>query len=77
MPLIRVYTKEPGKPSTGIPMILKTDSTVRQAAESIYKGFSLRIKETRVSGPSSKFANQKVGLSHVLKDLDTIEFHTK
>jgi hypothetical protein len=77
MPLIRVYTKEPGKPSTGIPMILKTDSTVKQAAESIYKGFSLKVKETRVSGPSSKFANQKVGLSHVLKDLDTIEFHTK
>ncbi|MEK6850197.1 MAG: GTPase [Nanoarchaeota archaeon] len=76
MPLIRVYLKEPGKPVSNIPMILKINSTVRDAAESILKGFSIRVKETKVTGPSSKFPNQKVGLSHILKDLDTIEFHT-
>jgi len=76
MPLIRVYTKEPGKPSSKIPMILKINSTVKEAAESIYKGFSLKIKETKITGPSSKFPNQKVGLAHVLKDLDIVEFHT-
>lgn len=73
---IRIYTKEPGKPSSNIPLVLKENSSVRDAAEAILKGFSLRIKETRVSGPSSKFANQKVGLSHILKDRDIIEFHT-
>lgn len=77
MPLIRVYTKEPGRASSNIPMILKRNATVKDAAESILKGFSLRVKETRITGPSSKFPNQKVGLAHVLKDLDIIEFHTK
>ena len=77
MPLIRVYTKEPGKPYSNTPMILKLNATVKDAAESILKGFSSRVKETKVTGPSSKFANQKVGLSHILKDLDIVEFHTK
>lgn len=75
MPLIRVYLKEPGKVAGKIPMILPIGATVRKAAESIYKGFSLKIKETKVTGPSSKFPNQKVGLNHILKDFDTIEFH--
>lgn len=77
MPVIRVYLKEPAKPASNTPMILKTNSTVKDCAETIYKGFSLKIRETRITGPSSKFANQKVGLSHSLKDLDIVEFHTK
>jgi uncharacterized protein len=76
MPLIRVYLKEPGKPASNLPMILPIGSSVKKAAESILKGFSLRVRETKITGPSSKFPNQKVGLSHILKDLDTIEFHT-
>ena len=77
MPVIRVYLKEPAKPASNTPMILKTDSTVKNCAETIYKGFSSKIKETRITGPSSKFANQKVGQSHILKDKDIVEFHTK
>jgi ribosome-interacting GTPase 1 len=73
---IRVYTKEPGKAPSHIPVVLKIGSTVREVAESILKGFSKKVKESRVSGPSSKFANQKVGLDHVLKDRDIIEFKT-
>ncbi len=77
MNIIRVYTKEPHKSPTNIPIILPSESSVKDAAESIYKGFSLKIKETRITGPSSKFPNQKVGLSHQLKDKDIVEFHTK
>jgi len=76
MDSIRVYTKEPGKPATADPVILKKGSTVYDVAESILKGFSKKVKESRITGPSSKFSNQKVGLSHVLKDLDIVEFHT-
>jgi len=76
MKVIRIYTKEPGKAPSYIPMVLKENSTVKDAAESILKGFSKRIKESRITGPSSKFPNQKVGLSHILKDKDIIEFHT-
>jgi ribosome-interacting GTPase 1 len=76
MDSIRVFTKEPGKPKTEDPIVLTIGSTVYAVAESILKGFSKRVKESRVTGPSSKFPNQKVGLSHVLKDLDIVEFHT-
>ncbi len=77
MEIIRVYTKEPGKPYSKIPVVLPKNSTVKDVAESILKGFSAKVKETRLTGPSSKFPNQKIGLSHILKDLDIVEFHTK
>jgi uncharacterized protein len=76
MNVIRVYLKEPSKPPTKIPMVLPYSSNVKNVAERIYKGFSSKIKETRVTGPSSKFPNQKVGLSHILKDKDIVEFHS-
>lgn len=75
---IRIYTKEPGKSVEKTkPIILKKDSTVKDAAEKILHGFSEKIKQTRITGPSSKFPNQIVGLQHKLKDLDVIEFKTK
>jgi len=77
MNIIRIYTKEPGKPASLDPIILPLNSSVKEVAESIRKGFSKNIEESRITGPSSKFPNQKVGLSHILKDLDIIEFHTK
>ncbi len=76
MHVIRVYTKEPGKAATKEPIVLREGSTVRDAAENIYKGFSSKIKETRLTGPSGKFANQVVGLNHGLKDRDVVEFKT-
>lgn len=77
MKVIRVYLKEPGKEPSSVPLVLPTNSTVRDAAEKIFKGFSSKIKEARVTGPSSKFPNQKVGLAHFLKDKDVLEFHAK
>lgn len=76
MDSIRVYTKEPGKPASPDPVTLPKDSTVKDVAESILKGFSKKIKETRITGPSSKFPNQRVGLEHILKDKDIVEFKT-
>lgn len=77
MRVIRVYTKEPGKAPSKEPIVLEEGSTVKDVAESILKGFSNKIKESRLTGPSAKFANQKVGLQHKLKDRDVVEFHTK
>jgi len=77
MDSIRVYTKEPGKPASDDPIVLPKNSTVKDIAESILKGFSQKVKESRVTGPSSKFANQRVGLDHQLKDKDIVEFKTK
>lgn len=74
MEVIRVYTKEPGKEKNSDPVVLSEGSTVRDVAETIYKGFSLKIKEARLTGPSGKFQNQRVGLNHKLKDRDVLEF---
>lgn len=75
--IIRIFTKEPGKPKTKKPIILKPNSKAKDAAEKILKGFSKKIKTIKIWGPSSKFPGQIVGLNHKLKDLDTIEFTTK
>lgn len=74
---IRVFTKEPGKEKSPKPIILKPNPNVKEVAEKIFHGFSKQVKEARITGPSSKFPNQKVGLDHRLKDLDVVEFRTK
>ena len=74
---LRIYTKEPGKEKSKRPIILEPGATARDVAEKILKGFSQKVKETKIWGPSSKFSGQIVGLNHKLKDLDVIEFKTK
>ena len=76
-PIIRVYTKEPKKEASKEPMILKKDSTFKEAVEKILKGISKEIKRARIWGPSSKFGGQLIGLDHILKDKDIIEFQTR
>ena len=75
---IRVYTKEPSqkKPSEK-PIVLDSGSTIKDVAEKIFHGFSKQVKEAFITGPSSRFPNQKVGLSHILKDKDVVEFKTR
>jgi ribosome-interacting GTPase 1 len=75
---IRIYTKQPEDKERSLkPMILKPDVSVKDVAEKIFKGFSKKIKETRIWGPSSDYPGQVVGLNHKLKDLDTVEFKTR
>ena len=74
---IRIYTKQPGKPADSTPVILGKNSSVEILAEKIFHGFSSKIKETRITGPSGKFPNQQVSLSHVLKDRDIVEFKVR
>ena len=75
-PIIRIYTKEPKKPATKEPMILKQQSTVADVADKILKGMSKKLKRARIWGPSSKFSGQIVGLDHIVKDKDTVELQT-
>jgi len=74
---IRIFTKEPGKEKSQSPVIMNPEATVKNVAEKILKGFSEKVKETKLWGPSSKFPSQKVGLKHKLKDLDIVEFKTR
>ncbi|MFH1425679.1 MAG: GTPase [archaeon] len=76
--MIRIYLKEPGKNvNKNKPLVLERESTVRDVAEHILKGFFRAVKRVKISGPSSKFAGQVVGLKHKVRDLDVVEFHTR
>jgi ribosome-interacting GTPase 1 len=73
--IIRVYTKSPGaKADLNEPVILKTGSTVEEAAGSIHKDFLRNLKYAQVWG-SGKFDGQKVSRGYVLEDGDVLEFH--
>jgi ribosome-interacting GTPase 1 len=74
--MLRIFTKEPGKAKSPYPIIMEPHSTVTNVAEKILKGFSKKIKQTKIYGPSAKFLGQSVGLKHELKDLDVVEFKT-
>ncbi len=74
---MRIYTKEPGKERAKKPIIVPPGSIVKDIAEKILKGFSSKVKETKIWGPSSKYPGQVVGLRHELKDSDVVEFKTK
>ena len=73
---IRIYVKEPGKEKSEKPLILTEGISVKDVGEKILRNIN-NIKETKIWGPSSKFPGQKVGLRHILKDLDVVEFRTK
>ena len=77
--IMRVYTKHPGKEKykDNIPVILTPNSTLEDVAEKILHGYSKKVKYAKIWGPSSKFPGQQVGLKHVIKDKDVVEFVTE
>ncbi len=75
--IIRVYTRKPANMEDDVPVIMPPDSTLEQVAEKILHGYSKKVKYAKVWGPSSKFEGQKIGLKHIVKDKDTIEFYTE
>ncbi|MBS3144044.1 TGS domain-containing protein [Candidatus Woesearchaeota archaeon] len=74
LPLIKVYTKQPGKKKDHPPIALPKGSTIETLASHVHKDFIQRFRFARIWG-SSKFAGQTVGLSYPLKDDDIVELH--
>lgn len=75
--IIRVYTKEPGKPpDMKDPLILKKGATVLDAAYKLHKEIAKNLKYARLWG-SSRFEGQQVNKDYILQDKDIVEFHTK
>ncbi|MCL5423866.1 MAG: 50S ribosome-binding GTPase [Candidatus Marsarchaeota archaeon] len=56
------------------PMILKTGSTIGVAAKKIHTQILDQFKCAYIDGPSAKFSNQRVGITHILKDGDIVTF---
>ncbi len=81
--MIRIYTKKQNqklklkKNEFNKPVVLQNNSTLKDVAEKILHGYSKKVKYAKITGPSSKFSNQKVGLSHIVKDKDIVEFITE
>jgi len=74
--IIRVYTRQPGKKQDDVPVIVPPNSTLEDVAEKVLHGYSKKVKHAKIWGPSGKFLGQKVGLKHVAKDKDIVEFFT-
>ena len=73
--VIRVYTKEPGKPADREkPFTLKRGSTVGDLAILIHRDLSDALKFARLWGPAT-FDGQPVKAEHVLVDGDVVELH--
>jgi small GTP-binding protein len=65
--LIRVFL------TGGDAVALTPPATVADAADTIHHELARSCVGARVSGPSAKFAGQRVGRDHVLADGDTVE----
>ncbi|MFC2066681.1 GTPase [Chloroflexota bacterium] len=73
--IIRVYTKAPGqKPDLTDPIILEKGSSLGEAAASIHKDFTARMKYARIWG-SGKHDGIMAKRDHILRDGDVIELH--
>jgi small GTP-binding protein len=76
--LIRVYMKEKGEePDRDDPLILQEGDTIEDALEELPGDMKDRFKKAKVTGPSSKFPEQKVGLEHHLEDEDILELNLR
>ena len=76
--LIRVYMKEKGQePDKDEPLILEQGTTIEEALDELPGDMLERFKKAKVTGPSSKFPNQKVGLEHELMDEDILELNLR
>jgi len=73
--IIRVYTKKPGKPADmDDPVILKSGSTVVDAAYHLHRDFAAGLQFARLWN-NSGYDGQRVERAHVLADKDVVEFH--
>jgi hypothetical protein len=72
--IIRVYTKEPGRPADlSEPVILPRGSSLLEAARAIHKDFAKNLKYARLWG--GEYSGQRVERNHLLADGDLVEFH--
>ena len=72
---VRVYLKARGsQPDYGEPLVLGRGSVIEDAAVSVHKDWTRKIKYALLWG-SGKFEGQRVGRDYVLQDGDVIELH--
>src|SRR3989338_8009993 len=76
--LIRIYTKEAGKKADmNEPLIMRNGVSIKDVCDKLHRDFVKKFRFSRVTGPSAKFAGQKLALPHIVKDCDVIEIHVR
>lgn len=75
--LIKVRTKEPGKPPENKPVVLKKGATIKKLAEAIHKDFVKKFSHALIWGKSAKFPGQRTGAEHTLEEGDIVEIYLK
>ncbi|RLE83120.1 MAG: GTP-binding protein [Thermoprotei archaeon] len=73
--LNRIYLKEPGKPPSPRPLVVKGEIKVSDLARIIPSLANREIRYAKVWSRRLPFSPQKVGLDFVLRDGDTVEIH--
>jgi small GTP-binding protein len=71
--LLTVYLK-PKEEDIAKPLILRSPSTVGDAAAKVHTEILDNLKCAYITGPSAKFNRQRVGVEHLLKNGDMITF---
>jgi len=71
----RIYTKEPGKEPSKIPIVSKGAITVKGLSRTIHSDFYKKFKYAKIWGPSANFPAERVGLERELYDGDVVELH--
>ena len=73
--VIRVYTKQPGKPpDTDSPFTCPIGSTLHEMAGLVHRDFIEGLKSARIWG-TGVHDGQTVGREHMLHDKDIVELH--
>lgn len=73
--VIRVYTKQPGKPpDLASPYTCPEGSTLHEMASLVHRDFAAGLKSARIWG-TGVYAGQTVKRDHVLHDKDIVELH--
>ena len=73
--IIRIYTKQPGKPpDMTSPFTCPEGSTVQEMAALVHNDFADNLKSARVWG-TGVFEGQSVKRDHILHDKDVVELH--
>jgi ribosome-interacting GTPase 1 len=73
--VIRVYTKQPGKPpDMTAPYTCPAGSTLVEMASLVHRDFAANLKSARIWG-TGVFDGQSVKRDHVMHDKDVVELH--
>lgn len=73
--VIRVYTKQPGKPpDMTSPFTCPAGSTLIEMAALVHRDFAEKLKSARIWG-TGVHDGQSVGREHVMHDKDVVELH--